>query len=799
MSTTSPPTPLRSPLPLPLSPRVEHRRRQTDRTPTPAASLTYPVSVSPANPPSTPNNNSSSSATHTHTHSHSQRHIRAPSNIARLQSHSHIAQSSKITTTSSSTSSKIAVASGPTVRSGLKPLNMSSLNLPPPPSSPSTSTAASYTLRSKSLTTEEKDRRRRSMIVPPSLRTTLPDVDLEITPSGRKLKRLSLCAGGTGSSSSSVGDPLNPGSFRSPSLELDRSSSDRSNSTLIPAPSPPLPVPSSPMRPSTPASINASGGEGHHSNSTARRPDRRIGVRASISYSPAPPQIVHTPRTGERRSYEDDWEVRMGLGEGYDLTEPEREFSEGDEEDSDSVEGAVRVKAGGQTLTEKHADLLTLIAQRERRVNELKQELRQQEASLHNLKSRWTSIVSRSALSPTSLSNSNSSDTRRSSYPHSQAHSHAHAHSQTHTPVPSRRARPASMISTSTSSASSVSLATIDEPTAAAGAIAIPNALILPTGGLSSTGAAVLSGIMAQTEGYLGPEVVEGGKRFLGTLWRTVGAAAGGTVPEQDQRDHYRGSVRDVGATGSRFMNISGNRNESEEEENEKRSIAGETSERDNAVQETNRTVGDHGVSGGEEWTQFGPKLDLSNLQRMITPWTTPTPTSPSSGLTSTPTSMSSSSSRPPQDFRSTMKRERYNGNSNQNHRSNTVTPTSYYANRIAGSPKMQGMGISAGRMMPPLSPSRSRIDLPEAQIESGTDTDRTSGLGGKDVESIASGFDIPLTTRGNGTGKAHNDSESRGIAVRAVNVQPSGRSGSGRGSASTNAEGDSDGEGWGW
>ncbi|WVF69476.1 hypothetical protein IAT40_004253 [Kwoniella sp. CBS 6097] len=763
MSTTSPPTPLRSPLP--LSPRIERRTRPILHQPSAAVGAAAQTYANPnPNPPSTPNNH------HQHHNNNpvlsgSQRHIRAPSNIARLQSNSHSSHSAQhspnTTLNHNPDASASASASSLNTRSGLKPLNMSSLNLPP---SPSVSTSSNSTLRSKILTTEEKDRRRRSMIVPPSVQSPLPDVDLEITPSGRKLKRLSLCAGG-----SSAGNPLN--NYRSPSLELERSSSGSNNgfSAAAAAPASPLPLPSLDRRPSTPAS-SATGGLG---GAASRRPDRRIGVRASISYSPAPPQIVHTPRTGERRSYEDDWEVRMGLGEGYDVMEPERDLSEGDEDEI--VDGEERVKTGGQTLTERHADLLTLIAQRERRVNELKQELRQQEASLNTLKSRWTSIVSRSALSPTSTSNPT----------HSRGTSHAHAHVQTntHTPVPTRRARPVSMISTSTSSASSLSLATIDEPTAttaAASAIAIPNGLILPTGGLSSTGAAVLSGLMAQTEGYLGPEVVEGGKRFLGTLWRTVGAAAGGTVPEQDhEHEHEHGeypAVSGVGLGTSSISSSSGMEKRKNEKEQERR----------NAI-ETQRETKSAKVDG-EDWSQFGPKLDLSNIQRMITPWNTPTPTS--AGLTST----SSSSSRTPYDSRSTMRRERKESNNNNN-RSNTVTPTSFYANRIAGSP------ISA-RMMPPLSPSHARIELPEDTSEIDGEKSaalNTSGLSA--VPSSSSTFKMPTTVSSNAhTDKTkYTDAEGQvDVRKRELPVSASVSRPSGNG-ASVDAKDDDGGEGWGW
>ncbi|OCF33747.1 hypothetical protein I316_04459 [Kwoniella heveanensis BCC8398] len=579
---------------------------------------------------------------------------------------------------------------------------MSTLNLPSSPASLSTLG------RCMSLTAEEKDRRRRSMIIPPSSQTSLPDVDLEITPSGRKLKRLSLCAGGTTGNTSTSG-----GGFRPSSLELERSSS---GSCGVSMPSSPLPTPSLDRRPSTPVGASAGGVSG---GPGSRRPDRRIGVRASISYSPAPPHIAHTPRTGERRSYEDDWETRIGLGERYDLHLPERELSEGDEEDI--PEGDERVRAGGQTLTEKHADLLTLIAQRERRVNELKQELRQQEASLSTLKSRWTSIVSRSALSPTSISIPS----------HSLRDSHSHSHTHP-TPAPTRRARPMSMISNSTSSASSLSLATIDEPTAAASAIAIPNGLILPTGGLSSTGAAVLSGLMAQTEGYLGPEVVEGGKRFLGTLWRTVGAAAGGTVPEQELSENT------VANTGSRLS--SGDAAGLEKRRSEKGTQRGK--ELSNGVWEQRET--DSNAVDGQEGSQFGPKLDLSNIQRMITPWSTPTPTFAGPTPTSTCTSTTAFESRVSADSRpATMKRGRQENDS----RSNTVTPTSFYANLIAGSP------ISA-RMMAPLSPSHSTIDLPESGSRSssisGSEVDAEAGIDeGRSLGMTMTGFQLPVPKQG--------------------------------------------------
>ncbi|KAK6903384.1 hypothetical protein I203_106887 [Kwoniella mangroviensis CBS 8507] len=446
-----------------------------------------------------------------------------PANISRLQPHNNQQQH---TLTSGN-------------NKGLRPLGMSStstLNIP------SSSTSPQIGGKSPLIGSSTKQGRRRSMIISSEpveevgRETQEQEQDDSSKNSSRnKLKRLSLCS--------------------RPSLELIDNNTNV-NTHNNPNTSTPVISPNMTSQPSTPL-----GGGG-----STRRPDRRMGVRASISYSPAIP-----PKTAERKVF--------GRGDGWGM---EEDFSvdgdaHGEREDGSEIEleNVNRREGhrftGVQTLAEKHADLLTHIAQRERRVAELKQELLTQENALAQLKSRWTTIVSRSALSPTQPE------------PIYQTH---------HTP-PSRpsqsqsnRRRPVSMISTSTStsSASSLSLATIDEPMPLSA-----SALISSTGGLSNTGAAVLSGLISQTEGYLGPEVVQGGKRFLGNLWKTVGAAAGGTVPLTHQEPVIRESTGNITPDGR-----------VEEEEMPKR-------------------------EDGTEWNHLSSKLDLANLQKLIIPWDTNT------------------------------------------------------------------------------------------------------------------------------------------------------------------------------
>ncbi|WVW78062.1 hypothetical protein I302_100013 [Kwoniella bestiolae CBS 10118] len=480
---------------------------------------------------------------------------------------------------------------------GLRPLGMSSnstLNIP------TTSTATPSGGKSPTITSSKADRRR-SMILPPSPSFEHERIEEEVAgreggsssssstaseiKTSNKLKRLSLCS-------------------RPPSLEFIDHNENNHPSTPITSPQPP----------STPLERAGS----------TRRPDRRMGVRASISYSPAIPP-AHTPRTAERKVFGrgDGWgmDEELNMDDGKD-DRGDMERSEDEVEDDHRDRRAV---VGVQTLAEKHAELLTHIAQRERRVAELKQELLAQENSLAQLKSRWTTIVSRSALSPTQIIHYTPTATP--------------THTTTRPPQSSRR-RPVSMISTSTStsSASSLSLATIDEPVPLSA-----SALISSTGGLSNTGAAVLSGIISQTEGYLGTEVVQGGKRFLGNLWKTVGAAAGGTVPVDHQEPVIRNADQDI---------VEGlARSAPREEDN------------------------------GGEWNQLSSKLDLANLQKLITPWETRS----TSATSQPPSSASSSSSAYP----SRQRKERL-----ANDRSSTVTPTSFSRRQPSSPPATVGLGF---------------------------------------------------------------------------------------------------------
>ncbi|WWC59802.1 uncharacterized protein I303_102364 [Kwoniella dejecticola CBS 10117] len=502
-----------------------------------------------------------------------------PANLSRLQPHNH---SQHNTSTSGNTTNK-----------GLKPLGMTSsstLNIPPrSPSSSSHDFKHPLSPNPDSITTNKLEKRP-SIILPhstPTIKDTEePDSQMQ-SGSRNKLKRLSLCA-------------------RPPSLELD-SNDSRPASSILASPSPNLQ-----SQPSTPIS----------GSTQPRRPDRRMGVRASISYSPAIP--ASTPRTAERKVFGrgDGWGMEEDLLDRMD--QHKRDFVSEDEAADDAQQ--IGRTNGVQTLAEKHADLLTHIAQRERRVAELKQELLAQENSLAQLKSRWTTIVSRSALSPIqSQSHSDQTASTSSSTPSSRS-SNTHARSST-AQYPLTR-RPISTISSSTStstSSSSMSLATIDEPLA--------NALISTTGGLSTSGAAVLSGLISQTEGYLGPEVVQGGKRFLGNLWKTVGAAAGGTVPEQEP------IIRD-------------------------------------GMSPTDGRAG--------EWTPGGSKLDLANLQKLITPWDTP-----SSKLPDASTVTSSSSSR------MANRQQQQRSTRRTTDRSNTVTPTSF--SRSLGTPTSPPATVGLG------------------------------------------------------------------------------------------------------
>ncbi|CAD6583022.1 MAG: hypothetical protein TREMPRED_003456 [Tremellales sp. Tagirdzhanova-0007] len=203
-------------------------------------------------------------------------------------------------------------------------------------------------------------------------------------------------------------------------------------------------------------------------------PRRTRGLRSSISYSPAP-RISREIRYPIEVTREDD---RIGG------VEKEKEVKVRDDSGDCTAGKGERqreVCSRTPTLTERHADLLTLIAQRERRVNELRQELIQQEASLSQLKSRWRTIVSKSSIPIPYQSTS----------------------------IPLNSLRPTSTSSQGSSYAS----------------------LVLPPGlAIDEDATPTFAGLL---QSALGPseEAYEGGKKFWGQLVKTVSAAAGGTVP----------------------------------------------------------------------------------------------------------------------------------------------------------------------------------------------------------------------------------------------------------------------------
>jgi len=139
-------------------------------------------------------------------------------------------------------------------------------------------------------------------------------------------------------------------------------------------------------------------------------------------------------------------------------------------------------------------------------------DLAQQEASLSQLKSRWTSLMSRqsSTLNLTSPPTASSHVRIRPSQTSS-----GHPLSSSH------RARPASMsISSSTSSnLSSLSSNEVDPDTTVSS--------------IDQSIANLLSSIPGEGIGM--EEALEGGKRFWGNLVKTVSAAAGGTVPPAEE------------------------------------------------------------------------------------------------------------------------------------------------------------------------------------------------------------------------------------------------------------------------
>ncbi|KAG7531541.1 hypothetical protein FFLO_04281 [Filobasidium floriforme] len=169
----------------------------------------------------------------------------------------------------------------------------------------------------------------------------------------------------------------------------------------------------------------------------------------------APPR-GRTPqvRRARRRSYEkqvgrDSWDSARGSIIEVDETEDEQERGQSLNQDQEhefnrrksvmmgrSTTSGTGVKAGvgtgmgmgprrtaPLTLVERHAELLSEIAKKETMVNEMRQELAHQESELSDLKKRWESIVSRSAMMSTTTSvPSTSSNWMSSSDRHSGAH-----------------------------------------------------------------------------------------------------------------------------------------------------------------------------------------------------------------------------------------------------------------------------------------------------------------------------------------------------------------------------------------
>ncbi|AAW45901.1 hypothetical protein CNBJ0050 [Cryptococcus deneoformans B-3501A] len=250
-----------------------------------------------------------------------------------------------------------------------------------------------------------------------------------------------------------------------------------------------------------------------------------IGNPAGITYSPSPAGTAGRPsassmglKNGESVHSSRGAYIQSPYGSSINVRH------EGVEADRQRVsESEESQTLDPQTFMNRHADLLRLIAQKERRVHELRDELQQQESSLESLKAQWSSLVSLAA--PSSA-----------------------ARPRPATPIsPSRLRHPrtrGSLASTSTSfstsesvTPSSSSLATIGgsstnlhrHSSSSSRMLTQPN----PSDNVNGGGGLekALSGIITHTEEYLGPEVVQGGIKFLGNLWKTVGAAAGGTVP----------------------------------------------------------------------------------------------------------------------------------------------------------------------------------------------------------------------------------------------------------------------------
>ncbi|OXG46794.1 hypothetical protein J010_05254 [Cryptococcus neoformans] len=250
-----------------------------------------------------------------------------------------------------------------------------------------------------------------------------------------------------------------------------------------------------------------------------------IGNPAGITYSPSSPGTAGSPSASS-----------MGIKSGESIHSSRGAYTqspygssinvrhEGVEADRQRVnENEESQTLDPQTFMDRHADFLRLIAQKERRVHELREELQQQESSLESLKAQWSSLVSLAA--PSSTAQPQPSNPISPSHPR-------------HPRTRGRLASTSTSFSTSESTtSSSSSLATIGGPSKRLHRHSSSSSHILtksnPSTNINSGGGLekALSGIITHTEEYLGPEVVQGGIKFLGNLWKTVGAAAGGNVP----------------------------------------------------------------------------------------------------------------------------------------------------------------------------------------------------------------------------------------------------------------------------
>jgi hypothetical protein len=197
-----------------------------------------------------------------------------------------------------------------------------------------------------------------------------------------------------------------------------------------------------------------------------------------------------------------------------------------------------------------------MIAQKERRVNELKEgescilspgpprphsdkntgqradtpELAQQEASLSQLKSRWTSLMTRqsSAFDLTSPPTATSHVRIRPSHHH---HTNLSHHSSAH-PLSSSHRRQTASISVSSSTSSDLTSLGSDEIDADATVSSFDQSI-----------ANLLSSIPGEGIGM--EEALEGGKKFWGNVVKTVSAAAAGTVPAAGDYER-RQSAEDI-------------------------------------------------------------------------------------------------------------------------------------------------------------------------------------------------------------------------------------------------------------